>query len=327
MRVFLTFVISVFCFSQGALAQGPSREEVAAELIRLMESMRTPPKDKDKCSRLTRQSVERIYDSRFDVLTTRVESFVMIREGCFDPFSSFVHKSSSRSSWSAGSNPTPTSKDTSLPHVEVAIASLAPSVKAEVPDKVAYIAIGTFFTDASVLVRTVLERHIKEKGEEPKFIVMDLRDNPGGNLREAKKLLELFSPQAGEIAYTIVPRVGAATVRKMSGRGPFAHIPMAVLMNDDTGSAAETVAGVLKLWNKVLVGRKTYGKGVYQIPYTIGLVEVLLTEGEVVLGRDRISYHGKGIEPDHGMEVKDAKITYNASDKVYLKAIEGLYFP
>lgn len=325
MRAFLILIVSVFCFSQSAIAQGSSREEVAAELIRLMESMRTPPKDKDKCSRLVRQSVERIYDSRFDVLTTKIESFVMVREGCFDPFSSFVQKKSTPKVTTSSSFSS--SEDTILTATSVAAVAVTPAVGNPLQSNVAYIAIGTFTTDASVVVKTAIARHIEIHKKEPRFIVLDLRDNLGGNLVEAGKLLELFSPQAGEIAYTTVPRIGSAIVRKMSGRGPFAHIPMAVLIDDDTVSTAETVAGVLRLWNKVLVGRKTYGKGVYQMPYTIGLVEVLLTEGEVVLGRDGISYHGEGIEPDHGMEVKDAKMTYNASDKAYLKAIEGLYFP
>lgn len=325
MRTLLALFAVALGFPLGAIAQTPSRAEIATELVRLMDGMRIPPKDKEKCSKLARVSIEKIHDSDFDRVTTITQTFTMVREGCFDPFSSFVQKKSVPKATTTNSFPTGT--DAPSPTISVVAGALSPVVNNPLPSKVVYIAVGTFFTDASVLVKTAMAQYIGMHGKEPRFIILDLRDNLGGNLKEAGKLLELFSPRADEIAYTAVPRLGKTIVRKMSVRGPFAHIPIAVLINDETGSASETVAGVLKLWGAVAVGKKTYGKGVYQIKYTLGQIEVLITEGEVFLGPNRVSYHGKGIEPDHGMEVEDARITYNSSDKVYRKAVEGMYFP
>ena len=94
-------------------------------------------------------------------------------------------------------------------------------------------------------------------------LILDLRDNPGGLLNEAVNVASIFIPDG-----TIVSTAGRAQPRQVyvaKGGAIPTSIPMVVLVNRGTASAAEIVTGALHDRGRAkVVGTHTYGKGVFQ---------------------------------------------------------------
>ena len=102
-------------------------------------------------------------------------------------------------------------------------------------------------------------------------LVLDLRSNPGGLIREGVAVASLFL-QPGD---TVATSVGRSWKRPKSylaqAPGEWDDLHLAVLVNRGTASSAELVAGALQDHDRaVLVGTPTYGKGVLQTTYPIG---------------------------------------------------------
>ena len=94
---------------------------------------------------------------------------------------------------------------------------------------------------------------------DPAAIVLDLRDNPGGPLDAAIALSRLFLPAGAVIAYVHEGDGDRTTVR--SDEKPPCVLPLAVLVDRGTASAAELVAASLQDHDRaLLVGTRTYGK-------------------------------------------------------------------
>ena len=95
-------------------------------------------------------------------------------------------------------------------------------------------------------------------------LVLDLRDDPGGYLPAAIAVCNLFI-RSGEIV-TTRGRGGIVGDRYLAdGRAPFTDFPMAVIVNQDTASAAEIVAACLQDHHRAaVVGQRSYGKGTVQ---------------------------------------------------------------
>jgi carboxyl-terminal processing protease len=94
-------------------------------------------------------------------------------------------------------------------------------------------------------------------------LILDLRENGGGLLQEAVNVASIFIPDG-----TIVSTNGRAQPRQVylaRGGAISARIPVVVLVNRDTASAAEIVTGALQDRGRAkVVGTHTYGKGVFQ---------------------------------------------------------------
>jgi carboxyl-terminal processing protease len=98
--------------------------------------------------------------------------------------------------------------------------------------------------------------------EGAKALVIDLRDNPGGYLDQAIQIANVLIP-AGDKILSTVDRAGTTTVYKSNGPGT--HLPIVVLMNGNTASAAEVLASALHDdVHAPLVGEKSFGKGTVQ---------------------------------------------------------------
>jgi carboxyl-terminal processing protease len=95
-------------------------------------------------------------------------------------------------------------------------------------------------------------------------LVLDLRDDPGGYLSAAIDVCDQLI-RSGLIV-TTRPRDGRISrAYSASGRGQFTSVPMAVLVNQQTASAAEIVAACLQDYHRaVIVGQRSYGKGTVQ---------------------------------------------------------------
>jgi carboxyl-terminal processing protease len=96
-------------------------------------------------------------------------------------------------------------------------------------------------------------------------LVIDLRNNPGGLLDAAVEVAEPFFKKGDLIVYTEGRRPADEEKYFSETEGTPVKIPVAVLINGDTASAAEIVAGALKDTGKaVVVGERSYGKGSVQ---------------------------------------------------------------
>ena len=134
-------------------------------------------------------------------------------------------------------------------------------------------------------------------------LLLDLRDNPGGQLESGFAVANLFL-RSGAI-FTQVGAHGERQVHNARADGTWPDVPIVVLVNDRTASAAEIVAGALRLHGRaVLVGERTRGKGLVQsmidLPDNMGLANV--TTGEFFIGKDlpvhrRSGAAAWGIEP------------------------------
>ena len=104
--------------------------------------------------------------------------------------------------------------------------------------------------------------------EKPRDLILDLRQNHGGYLQQATRMLSQFFPQTGALlAYTEGSHVDRVEY-KSSGRAYFKIRNVAVLIDEGTASASEIVAGALQDHDRaVIVGRRSFGKGLVQEQY------------------------------------------------------------
>lgn len=111
---------------------------------------------------------------------------------------------------------------------------------------------------------------LKESGK-LKGLILDYRNNGGGILQEAVKILSIFVPQDTEVV-SIKGRTKQTTeVFKTKNKAVDLNIPIVILTSSGSASAAEIVAGAMQdLDRAVLIGQKTFGKGLVQTTRPIG---------------------------------------------------------
>lgn len=105
---------------------------------------------------------------------------------------------------------------------------------------------------------------LKELDIMPKGIVLDFRGNPGGYLVAAIQIANEFLGKGELIVFT-----EGRTVQRMeeyaNGIGLLRDIPVAVLIDENSASASEIVAGAIQDWDRgVIIGRRSFGKGLVQ---------------------------------------------------------------
>jgi carboxyl-terminal processing protease len=142
-----------------------------------------------------------------------------------------------------------------------------------IDQEIGFIKLSDFTNTASKEVKKSL-LDLKEKGA--KQIIFDLRDNPGGLLTEAINISNLFIPKDKEIVKT-KGKVSEWNKTYNALNTPVdTEIPLVILTNGRSASASEIVSGVIQDYDRgVLVGQKTFGKGLVQatrpLPYNAQL--------------------------------------------------------
>ncbi len=203
------------------------------------------------------------------------------------------------------------------------------SVKSEmIDDKVAYLRITGFESKATPDSKNTFDEfceHIealKMAGMEK--LVIDLRDNPGGDLNVVCDIADLLLPE-GTITYTEDKRGKRVTLHSDENE---LNLPMAVLVNGGSASASEILTGSLKDYKKAtVIGTKTFGKGIVQtvFPFTDGSGMSITTAKYYT--PSGVCIHDIGIEPDITVEFSSDKAIseLELSEDIQLqKAIEVL---
>lgn len=138
-----------------------------------------------------------------------------------------------------------------------------------VAPKIGFIHLNQFTNDCFPYVRKAVIS-LKEQGAES--LILDLRENGGGALDQAVKIVNLFVPKDVKIVET-KGKVDASNFTHFATDEPLdLNIPLVVLVNSNSASASEIVSGALQdLDRAVIIGSRTYGKGLVQairaLPY------------------------------------------------------------
>ncbi len=169
-----------------------------------------------------------------------------------------------------------------------------------VADGVAYINLTTFTQNASGNISKAY-KELKDKNKNLKGLILDLRDNGGGLLREAVLISNLFLPQGQEVVFTKGKMKETDQSFKTTQAPMDLDIPIVVLINGKSASASEIVSGVMQDYDRgVLIGQRTYGKGLVQNTKEVGYnsrVKITISKYYIPSGRCIQSVEYKDGEP------------------------------
>jgi len=192
---------------------------------------------------------------------------------------------------------------------EISIAS----VYSEVIDGIGYIQISSFDEQTS---EEFLTEYNKLREQNIKGLIIDVRDNGGGIYDEVVEIAQLIVPK-GLIVYT-EDKNGKKDEEYSTGEG--IDIPLVMLVNENSASASEVLAGAVKDRKcGTLVGKKTYGKGVVQGWFRINDGTSIKLTIAKYFTPNGVCIDGVGIQPD--IEVEEGSF---ATDLQLKKALEIL---
>lgn len=188
-----------------------------------------------------------------------------------------------------------------------------PNVESELIGSTGYISVGQFNERAAEDITAAISE-LAKKGANS--YVLDLRNNPGGSLQEAIDVTSLFVSDA--VVVRVEERGKKPIVYETSGPKVTSD-PLVVLVNGDSASASEIVAGALQDHGRAkVVGVQTFGKGSVQTikPLSFGgaikftIAHYLTPDGNVI--------DGKGLKPDVEV-VMDAELQMEREKDTQLK--------
>jgi len=179
-----------------------------------------------------------------------------------------------------------------------------PSVTGEMLDNgIAYIDLNTFGDNTTNELRAKLDELLAEN---PKGIILDLRFNPGGYLHTSIEVMSEFISEG----VVVIEQYGDGSRDTFNalGNGKATDLPMVVLINEGSASAAEIVAGTLQDYGRAkLVGMQSFGKGSVQIfsPLSNNQGAARVTVAKWLTPKER-TIQGIGLEPDVYVEFTQA---------------------
>jgi carboxyl-terminal processing protease len=166
------------------------------------------------------------------------------------------------------------------------------------PDNIGYVRLSEFNEQADTEMKQAVRSLRRKAGGKLKALILDLRGNPGGLLAQAAAISGDFLAH-GEIVSTRARHAEDALWLGAEGPDVLDGAPLVVLINGDSASATEIVAGALQDHHRaVLVGTRSFGKGSVQTDIQLpGNGALLLTTARYYTPSGR-SIQGLGIEPD-----------------------------
>ena len=158
------------------------------------------------------------------------------------------------------------------------------------------------------------------KREEMTGLILDLRDNPGGNVDTCVDIADELLPE-GLVVYT-EDKNGKRSEYK-SDADNYYDGPMVMLVNGNSASASEILVGALKDYEMgPVIGTTTYGKGIVQEVLPLGDGSGLKITVAKYYTPNGVNIHGVGIEPDEELELDVEKYLKEGYDNQLERAIE-----
>ncbi len=178
-------------------------------------------------------------------------------------------------------------------------------------DNIGYIAVGSFDSVTTKQFENAIDELTKKKVS---GLVIDLRNNPGGNLDVVVDMLDLFVKKGDLIVYT-EDKNGKKTSEYCAKGDKKVNLPLAVLVNGNSASASEIFAGAVKDYKLgKIVGDTTFGKGIVQTVTRLNdgsAIRFTIAKYFTPSGKN---IHEKGIKPDVKVDFSTKEYTENNID-------------
>lgn len=189
-----------------------------------------------------------------------------------------------------------------------------------IENNIGYIKIFEFSNEIYDQFKTEYENLIKEK--KVKGLIIDLRNNPGGLVLDTVRIADLLEGE-GIILETVN---SDGTKKTYTSDKDKIEVPLVVLVNENSASASEILAGSVKdLDAGTVIGTTTFGKGIVQSVIKLeneGGVSITTSKYYTASG---VEIHGNGIEPDIKIELpKDVSTDLYIDDKIDAQLKEAI---
>ena len=136
-----------------------------------------------------------------------------------------------------------------------------------IDDETGYISLSKFSETTTDEMLSALEKLV---GMGMKYLILDLRNNPGGLLQQAFQVADLFISDEKLIVFT------KSRIKEFNEKFdaqidyPYETIPISILVNGGSASASEIVAGAVQDWDRgLIIGETSFGKGLVQRPFLL----------------------------------------------------------
>jgi len=188
-------------------------------------------------------------------------------------------------------------------------------------NQIGYIALDRFSRTSAQEVESALKFLLID---EAKGLILDLRNNPGGLLQEAVKIVNLFVKK-DQLVVSTRSNIEKYNNQFFTQRQPISEdIPIIVLVNEKSASASEIVAGALQdLDRAIIVGKRSFGKGLVQqpkpLPYgaqiKVTISRYFIPSGRCIqalnYGERSITGEAKKIKEKKAFKTKKGRIVYD----------------
>jgi carboxyl-terminal processing protease len=193
-----------------------------------------------------------------------------------------------------------------------------PTVIATTYDRIGYVRLFSFNDRATELLSGEID-NLLDQGVAA--LILDLRGNPGGLLDQAVSVSDLFLDEG--VVVTQKDRSGHSTVYRSATGQPAESVPLAVLIDGTSASAAEVVAGALQDRGRaVLIGQPSFGKGSVQHVHDLPDGSQIHVTVALWFTPNETPIQGQGLVPD--IPIEDSGTAVETEDPYLTAALDYL---